>query len=94
MNLRVAAIESNVDRPLNLAASGKEQWKHGADIRDVWLSAKEDWSNVSSVAREALKKGATLEGPAIVEDASSTLVIPPGASAFADPAGNLIVEFK
>lgn len=93
MNLRVAAIESGVDRPLNLSSSGREQWKHGATHRNMWLSVNKDWSSAPAVAREGLQQGDRLEGPAIVEDASSTLVIPPGASAFADAAGNLIVEF-
>jgi N-methylhydantoinase A len=94
VNLRVAAIETGVDRPLNLASSGREQWKHGATSRNVWLSADKAWSSAPVVARESLKQGDSLQGPAIVEDASSTLVIPPGASAFADAAGNLIVEFS
>lgn len=93
MNLRVAAIETGVDRPLNLAASGRERWRQGESRRRMWLPAGRDWRTVPAVAREALRQGDHLEGPAIVEDASSTLVIPPGASAFADAAGNLMVEF-
>lgn len=93
MNLRVAAIETGVDRPLNLAASGREQWKHGAASRSVWLATHKDWKTARAVARESLGQGDRLDGPAIVEDASSTLVIPPGASAAVDAAGNLIVEF-
>lgn len=90
MNLRVAAIEEGVDRPLNLEASGKETWKPGVGQRDVWQPAKESFQNVESVPREALED--RVDGPAIVEDASSTLVIPAGATAFRDKAGNLIVD--
>lgn len=93
MNLRVAAIEAGVDRPLNLAASGREQWKHGEARRSLWLAANQDWKTAPAVARDSLQPGDRLDGPAIVEDASSTLIIPPGASAAADAAGNLIVEF-
>jgi N-methylhydantoinase A len=92
MNLRDAAIEAGVDRPLNLAASGRETWKAGAGHRNVWQPAQEAWRNAPSLPREALKQGERLQGPAIVEDASSTLVIPPGATAFRDDAGNLIVD--
>ena len=35
--------------------------------------------------------GAVLEGPAIVEQLDTTIVIEPGSRAAADPAGNLIV---
>ncbi len=92
MNLRVAAIETSVERPLNLSSSGREQWKQGEDRRDVWLPAHRQWRNVCVVTREALQQGERLNGPAIVEDASSTLLIPEGASACTDAAGNLIVE--
>ncbi|SOZ17194.1 hydantoinase/oxoprolinase family protein [Cupriavidus taiwanensis] len=90
MNLRVAAIEEGVDRPLNLAASGKETWKHGVGNRDVWQPAREAFQNVQSVPLAALVD--RVDGPAIVEDASSTLVIPADAVASRDTAGNLIVD--
>jgi N-methylhydantoinase A len=94
MNLRVAAIEADVDRPLNLTASGRESWKPGSQSRDVWQGASEAFRNVGTIARETLKEGQRLQGPAIVEDASSTLVIPPNATAYCDASGNLIVEFE
>jgi len=94
MNLRVAAIEAAVDRPLNLAASGRETWKPGSSNRDVWQAANDAWRNVPALPSGALHDGARLQGPAIVEDASSTLVIPAGATAWRDPAGNLIVDLQ
>jgi N-methylhydantoinase A len=42
--------------------------------------------------RESLGAGTRLNGPAIVEEASSTLLLPPGASAEVDPAGNILIE--
>lgn len=93
MNLRVAAIERGVDRPLNLA-SGKQQWKPGASRRDVWLASQDGYATVQVLPREVLRQGETLRGPAILEDASSTLVVPPGATAWCDAAGNLIVDLK
>jgi N-methylhydantoinase A len=92
INLRVAAIEAGVDRPLNLSGSGRETWQAGASTRDVWQPSTGAWQNVPSLPRAALKEGERLQGPAVVEDASSTLLIPAGASAFSDAAGNLIVD--
>ena len=37
--------------------------------------------------RAGLAPGSRLTGPAIVEDAGSTVLIPPGATARIDPAG-------
>ena len=42
--------------------------------------------------RALLPAGARLEGPAIVEEDGSTTVVPPGARADVDPAGNLVLE--
>jgi N-methylhydantoinase A len=94
MNLRVAAIETGVERPLNLAASGRETWKPGAGNRDVWQAAQDKWRNVETRPIEAMKEADRLAGPAIVEDASSTLIIPAGATAWRDAAGNLIVDLE
>ena len=94
MNLRVAAIETGVDRPLNLTASGRESWKPNSQSRDVWHSTSEVFRNVRTIAREALKEGERLLGPAIIEDSSSTLLIPPNSTAYCDSSGNLIVELE
>jgi len=42
--------------------------------------------------RDDIGAGQTIAGPAIVEDASATIVIPPGASASADDHGHLHIE--
>ena len=42
--------------------------------------------------RAALAPGRKLTGPLVVEDAFSTIVLPPGASLTPDPAGNLHID--
>src|SRR5262249_54203389 len=44
--------------------------------------------------RSALGGGASLEGPAVIEDEWSTIVVYPGQSATADHAGNLVIEVR
>jgi N-methylhydantoinase A len=44
------------------------------------------------VARDKLRSGNRIEGPAIMVEYSSTLVIPPFASAFVDEYGNIVME--
>jgi N-methylhydantoinase A len=51
-----------------------------------------EWRRVRVLAREELENGQELVGPVVVEDASSTLVIPTGAKARRDASGNLIVD--
>ena len=45
-------------------------------------------------ARERLHAGATLAGPALVEDYASTIAIPPAATAEVDVWGNIIVRWQ
>jgi N-methylhydantoinase A len=42
--------------------------------------------------RANLAVGSNLTGPAIIEEASSTLLVPPGAMASVDSAGNILIE--
>jgi N-methylhydantoinase A len=44
------------------------------------------------VARDKLRSGNRIEGPAIMVEYSSTIVIPPFASAFVDEYGNIVME--
>lgn len=94
MNLRLAAIEKLTERPLVLDSSGKQTWTIGSSSRDVWDGDAGAWRRLPVLAREALEGGRELAGPAVVEDASSTLVIPAGATARRDASGNIIVDLK
>lgn len=91
MNLRVAAIERRSDRPLNLEA-GKQAWKQSSKERMVWIASEDAWRPAPVLAREAMQEGGSVAGPAVIEDASSTLIVPLGAIATLDSAGNLVVD--
>ena len=58
--------------------------------RPVWFDG--GWRETDIWARLDLPTGATIEGPAILEQADATTVIEPGFAGQIDPAGNLIVE--
>jgi 5-oxoprolinase (ATP-hydrolysing)/N-methylhydantoinase A len=46
------------------------------------------------VRRDALRAGAVLDGPAIIEQTDSTTVVPPGAQARVDGVGNIVLRFE
>jgi N-methylhydantoinase A/oxoprolinase/acetone carboxylase beta subunit len=46
------------------------------------------------VHRSALRAGAELAGPAIIEQTDSTTVVPPGARARVDEIGNIVLSFE
>src|SRR5262249_27946379 len=77
------------DRPLKLTGS-KQPWSVSSGSRDVWDGA--GWRRVKVIARDALEPGQELIGPIVVEDASSTLLIPDGARARRDASGNIVVD--
>ena len=60
--------------------------------RRVWFAG--GWQEAALWRREALAPGATLAGPVIVEQLDTTTVVPPGALARVDEAGNLLVRVE
>ena len=42
--------------------------------------------------RYLLPVGGAIKGPAIIEEASATMIVPPGARVRVDRAGNLLVD--
>jgi N-methylhydantoinase A len=91
INLRLAAIEKAIDRPLKLT-SARAAWSIGLGSRDVFDASTVAWRRLKVIARDALEIGQELIGPIVVEDASSTLLIPDGARARRDASGNIVME--
>jgi N-methylhydantoinase A len=94
INLRVAAIETLTERPVRFDGAGREAWKIGVASRDVWDATSGKRRRLKVLARDALEPGQDLIGPIVLEDASSTLMIPEGAVARCDASGNVIVDLK
>jgi N-methylhydantoinase A len=60
--------------------------------RPVRFPENPDFIDTAVYARNRLRPGDSFTGPAVVEEAESTLIVGPGARAHVDDAGNLIVE--
>jgi N-methylhydantoinase A len=60
--------------------------------RNVYHGKAHGWHESSVYDRDLLFAGATIEGPAVIEEMSSTTVIAPGQSARVDDYGNLIIN--
>jgi N-methylhydantoinase A len=58
--------------------------------RRVWIAGA--WTGVPLYARDRLRPGNRIEGPAIVEQMDSTTVVPPGWTARVDGFSNLVLE--
>jgi N-methylhydantoinase A/oxoprolinase/acetone carboxylase beta subunit len=59
--------------------------------RSAWFPETGGWTDCAVYDRYALAPGASLAGPAIVEERESTSVLPPGTTAVVDEYANLIV---
>jgi N-methylhydantoinase A len=92
VSLRVAAIGRRPAFDFSVfapdASASLDQAKAGA--RQVWFDG--GWRDTSVWSRLALPAGATIEGPAILEQPDATTVIEPGHIGRIDQLGNVIVE--
>lgn len=60
------------------------------DYRRVWFS--EGWGETPVLEREALPENIRFDGPAVIEQLDTTIIIEPGNSAVVDSIGNLLVD--
>ena len=63
-----------------------------ARTRLVYFPEWREHRQVPVHARDALRAGTRIAGPAIVEESTSTLVLPPGTTADVAASGNIVVE--
>lgn len=64
-----------------------------ATRRDVYFEG-DGWCETTVLWRTALQPGAVLAGPVVIEDASSTVVIPPRLDAAVDDLGNIVIALE
>ena len=60
--------------------------------RRAWVGARERSEMVPVYDRYRLAVGEVVNGPAIVEEDSTTLIVPPRAKARVERSGNIVVE--
>ncbi len=92
MNLRVAVIDKVPD--LNLEARERARGEPQAHSeREVYFPGQ-GMRRTKVYRRPKLETGHALAGPALVEERTSTTIIPPGCSARVDPHGNLVIDLE
>jgi N-methylhydantoinase A len=90
VNLNTAVIGKRANVPLDsLAVTGGALGDTTA-TRQVWLGG--GWQETPIYSRGQLPPGATLTGPAIVEQLDTTTVIEPGDKVTVDALSNLMIE--
>ena len=60
--------------------------------RSVYHGAQHGWLETPVYARGRLAAGTALEGPALIEEMSSTTLLAPGQGATIDRIGNIVIR--
>ncbi len=92
VNCRLQAVGSVAKAPLReIGVAGSVAAAVTAQ-RNVYFGEKHGWLDTPVHARAKLPAGATLAGPALIEEMSSTVLLAPGQSATVDRIGNIIIN--
>jgi len=93
VNLRVLAVGKRPPFALPELAAGSIEPPTDARIgeRQLYSAVSGDWHKAPIYDREALRAGNQIQGPAVIEEVSSTTVVRAGDSARVDDIGNLII---
>ena len=92
MSVRVASV-GRIDKPpaRTLEPGATPEPK---ERRDVYFAETDGYVDCPIYDRYALPAGASLAGPAVIEEFDSTTVLHPGFAVRVDETGNLIIERK
>ena len=91
VNLRVVAV-ATVPKPSPVRLSSSQSAPQPHETRRVWLDG--EWTTAPVFARERLRAGQRIDGPAIVEQADCTTCLVADTTLLVDPYGNLDVSFS
>jgi N-methylhydantoinase A len=92
VNARVAAIGLTHEAKLPRDPAPGELEDARTGTRHVYFEDAGDFVEATIYDRSLLRNGVELEGPAVVEQLDSTVVLPPGASARVDEYLNIVIS--
>jgi N-methylhydantoinase A len=92
VNARVAAIgrTDDVELPRSSGDADAEGALKGS--RDVYFDEVGDFTDTPIYDRARLGAGAAVDGPAVIEQTDTTVLVPPGASARVDAYRNIVID--
>ena len=76
--------------PLETIAYGGDDTVPANQTRRVWFG--EGWIDTPILSRRYFSPGTAMDGPAIIEQLDTTVVIEPGDHVVADALGNLMIN--
>jgi N-methylhydantoinase A len=94
INIRVAATAVAVADELKVPAGSAARVAEAKATRAAWSGVEAKLVDMPVYDRYSLGIGAEIAGPAIVEEASSTLILPRGGRATVDRSGSLLIDLS
>jgi len=94
INIRVALSAASSNAQLNVETATISGVQAVQGSRKLYLANRKQYEQVPIYERAALRPGQCLAGPAVVQEASSTLILPEGSSAQVDDSFSLIVNLE
>jgi N-methylhydantoinase A len=92
VNCRLQAAGAVPKAPVRAYTGGGALDSALAGIRKVYFGRGHGWLDTPVYARDRIGVQVQVEGPAVVEEMSSTVVVAPGSRASMDALGNLVVN--
>ena len=92
VNIRVSLSAAASSGALDLGLAPSQAAPIARATRPARFAASGTPSQAPVYERARLGIGSRIAGPAIIEESSSTLLVPPGAMASVDDAGNIVVD--
>ena len=90
VNCRLTAVGQVIRPPIFAAPAARREPLKGQ--RPVYFKELGGWAPCQIYERTALPAGLRIRGPAILEEHTTTVVVPPGFEAEADRHGNLLLR--
>ncbi len=96
VNCRLEAVGTTPKPPMRTesAAEGMPGGPEAAGEREIHFSTEIGWRRSAVYDRGGLRAGMQIEGPVVIEEMSSTTIVPPDHAASVDEFDNLVLERK
>lgn len=94
INIRVAASAQVAKGELKVASGKRGEARALKGKRKAWVGARARFEDLPVYDRYRLAIGVAVRGPAIIEEDSTTLILPPKSRAKVERSGNVVVELS
>jgi len=100
-SIEITTWKVNASGPVPPFPSGYKTWKDGSNpsktkntTRKVYFRVTDEYIDTTVLKRPSIEPGVTLQGPLIIEESETTVVVPPDYAVNTDNDLNLVAQLK